>query len=159
MATAAQVVTAILQELLVQAAEQDLESSETTDTIFAMNNYMTAQDANGISLGYTVVTNLGDQITVPAGAIMGMIANIAIMVAPQFDVPIPQGLAEKARVGLSAMRKLSRNRQPTQMPSTSPIGSGNEWDHHGWNSDHFYPGADEDILTETGLNIGLESNT
>lgn len=157
MATVAQVVKAILQEILVQGSEAAFEADEVQDTIFAMNNYMTAQAANGINLGYTVVSNLGDDITIASGALQGLIANVAVMLAPQFDAVVSPSLVSKAKIGLQAMRKLGITIDPTRHPSTLPIGSGNEGDF--FNTDHFYPGNDEDILTETGRNIGLESNT
>ena len=75
MATAAQVVKAALQRILVQGDEADLEASEYQDSIFAMNNYMLDLDASGITLGYTEVSNLGDEITIPTGALRGLIAN------------------------------------------------------------------------------------
>lgn len=157
MATAAQVVKAILQEILVQESEADIEADEAQDTVFAMNNYMTAQAANGINLGYTIVADLGDDITVPAGALQGIISNVAIMVAPQFNGVISQGLAAKAADGLNAMRKLGITLAPMAFPGTLPIGAGNEGD--SFSHDHFFPGPGDDLLTETGNNIGLESGT
>jgi len=158
MATAAIVTKAILQEILVHGAESELEAVEFQDTVFAMNNYMTAQAANGINLGYTVVSDLGDDITVPAGALQGIISNVAVMIAPQFGAQVDQALIAKAKVGLNAMRKLGITIQPMAYPSTLPVGSGNEGDGN-FSNDHFFPGPDENLITETGQNIGLESNT
>lgn len=158
MATAAQVTKAILQEILVHGAESELEAVEFQDTVFAMNNYMTAQAANGINLNYTVVSNLGDPITVPAGALQGIIANVAVMIAPQFGAQVDQALIAKAKLGLDAMRKLGITIQPMAYPSTLPVGAGNEGDGN-FSNDHFYPGPEENLITETGQNIGLESNT
>jgi hypothetical protein len=160
MATAAQVSKAILQEILVHGAESQLEAVEFQDTIFAMNNYMTAIDANGIHLGYTVVSDLGDTITVPAGALQGIISNVAVMVAPQFGAEIPQGLAIKAKVGLRAMRKLGVTLASMQFPGTLPLGSGNETTNN-WDSEQhfFFNSEDNDVSTETNQNIGLESST
>ena len=73
MTTAAQIVRSALQEISVQADEADIQPSEAQDAIFAMNNFMLDLDANGVSLGYTVVSDLGDDITIPAGAIQGLI--------------------------------------------------------------------------------------
>ena len=158
MAKASQVTKAILQEILVHGAESELEAVEFQDTVFAMNNYMTAQAANGINLGYTVVSDLGDDITVPAGALQGIISNVAVMIAPQFGAQVDQALIAKAKVGLNAMRKLGITIQPMAYPSTLPVGSGNEGDGN-FSNDHFFPGPDENLITETGQNIGLESNT
>jgi hypothetical protein len=84
MATVAQVAKASLQRILVQASEAPLEPDEYQDYIFALNNYMTQLDAQGIVLGYTVVDSLGDEVTVPTGALRGIIANMAIEVAPDY---------------------------------------------------------------------------
>jgi hypothetical protein len=156
MATAAQVLKAILQEILVQAAESELESDEYQDTIFAMNNYMTALDANGVSLGYTIVGNLADEVTIPAGALQGLIANVAIMVAPQYGATVTAALAEKAKFGIKAMLKLGAGQSPMVHPSTLPYGSGNEIQQD-WR--RFYPGSTDNVVTETGENISLETDT
>jgi len=156
--TGASVVKDILQELVVQGAEQALEADETTTVIRYMNRYMFMLDAQGIALGYTEVNNLGDPITVPAGAIMGMIKNIAMMIAPQFDVTASAELVAAANQGLDAMRKLGSSIQPAQFPCTLPIGSGNEGDTFD-NEFHFFPCPDNDILTEAGRNILLEDQT
>ena len=103
MATVAQVAKASLQALLVQASEAPLEADEYQDFIFAMNNYMTTLAANGVNLGYTVVSDIGDEVTVPAGALQGLIANMAIIVSPQYGAIVPQGVGVAASDGLKAM--------------------------------------------------------
>jgi len=151
-------VRAILQEILVQATEADLEASEVEDTIFYMNNFMTELDANGVNLGYTVVTSVADTITIPAGALNGMIKNVAVQVAPQFDEAIVStDLIRQARNSLKIMNVLGLNLQPAQFPGTLPIGSGNE--HNDFNEQHFYPEPDNTILTEGNDNILVESDT
>lgn len=157
MTTAAQVVKAILQEIVVQGAEANFEASEVQDTIFGMNNYMTELDANGVSLGYTVVSDLGDTITIAAGAINGLIKNMALQMSPQFEVSPTALLIEQARKGLKVMTNIGLNLQPAQFPCTLPIGSGNEYDD--FNFEHFYPCPDVTILTEGNDNILLESET
>ncbi len=154
MTTAAQVVRAIGQEILVQASEADLEPPETQDIIFAMNNYMAELDSDGVALGYTIISNLGETITIAAGAINGLIKNVAVYVSVQFDVPVSGELATQARKGLRVMTNLGLNLQPAVFPSTLPIGSGNEDDD--FNFEHFFSGPDETILTENNNNILLE---
>jgi len=156
MATVAQVAKASLQSLLVQASEAPLEADEYQDFIFAMNNYMTALAANGVNLGYTVVTDIADEVTVPAGALQGIIANMAILVAPSYGAPIPAGVGEAATIGMKAMRKLGQFITPTRRPSTLPRGSGNE----GFGrTTHFYPDAQQEVLAEATGAIGLEDST
>jgi len=158
MATVAQVAKASLQRILVQASEAPLEADEYQDFIFAMNNYMLALDAQGIHLGYTAVSNLADQVTVPVGALRGVIANLAIEVAPDFGGVATDALVLQAREGLQAMRMLGQTIGGTRMPSTLPIGSGNTDTGYGW-SWNFYPDSEDSILAETIGTIALESST
>lgn len=158
MATAAQVLKAALQRIIVQASEADLEPDEFSDAIFAMNNYMLDLDARGINLGYTEVTNLADIITIPTGALRGLIANVAIEIAPDYDGEISPGLVKAASEGLKAMEELGVVVTTSFFPSTLPIGSGNEHNGHGL-SNRFYPDLERKILAETTGAIGLEVGT
>ena len=103
MATVAQVAKASLQRILVQASEAPLQPDEYSDFIFAMNNYMNDLDASGIQLGYTEVSALGDDVTIPTGALRGLIANMAIEVAPDYNGII------SARLGKSSKRRFKYN--------------------------------------------------
>ena len=158
MATVAQIAKASLQRILVQASEADLEPDEYQDFIFALNNFMLALDADGISLGFTEVSSLGDEVTVPLGALRGIIANMAIEVAPDYGGEISQGLLVAASDGMRTMRKLGQRIAATQYPSTLPIGSGNEGSYTGRVSS-FYSDMQKSILAETTGAIGLESGT
>jgi|TARA_R100000951_G_C2630483_1_gene177475 hypothetical protein len=158
MATVAQVAKASLQRILVQASEAPLEPDEYQDFIFSMNNYMTQLDAQGVQLGYTEVSNLGDEVTIPAGALRGLIANMAIEVAPDYSGVISQGLVKAAREGYITMQTIGQTMGGTRMPSTLPIGSGNEDRLYSY-SGHFYADSEADILAETTGAIGLETNT
>jgi hypothetical protein len=157
MATAAQVIKAALQRILVQASEQELQPDEYQDAIFAMNNYMLALDAEGVTLGYTEVTNLGDDVTIPVGALRGLIGNLAMEVAPDYGGIITPALQIQAKAGYDAMVHLGNRLGVTNYPSTLPIGSGNE--DTTYLNRHFYPETEAQILAETSGAIGLEVNT
>lgn len=154
MATAAQVIKAALQRILVQSSESDLEPDEYQDAIFALNNMMLSFDADGIQLGYTEISNLGDNVTVPTGALRGVIANLAIEVAPDYNGSISPGLQLAAVEGLKVMRKLGQLIPTSYFPSSLPMGSGN-----GAEVSSFYPDVEAQILAETTGSIGLESGT
>lgn len=158
MATVAQVAKASLQRILVQASEAHLEADEYQDFIFALNNYMLSLDAQGIKLGYTVVSDLADPVTVPVGALRGLIANLAIEVAPDYGGVVSDALILQAREGLQAMRMLGQTMGATRMPPTLPIGSGNSDTTYGW-SFNYYPDSEEAILAETIGTISLENQT
>ncbi len=147
-----------LQEILVQATEADIEASEAQTFIFKMNNLMLALDAKGVTLGYTKVSGLGDTVTIPDGAIEGLILVMAVKSAPGYNMPISPTLAQDARDGLNTMRLLGINIPQTRYPSTLPIGSGNE-DCGSTLSNHFYPDEENEILAETTGPIALETGT
>jgi hypothetical protein len=123
-----------------------------------MNNYMNELDAQGVSLGYTTVSALGDEITIPTGALRGLIANMAIEVAPDYNGVISQGLVKAARDGFNTMRLLGQTMGESKMPCTLPVGSGNEDNTYGL-AGYFYPDSEADILAESTGAIGLETNT
>lgn len=123
-----------------------------------MNNFMLALDAEGVTLGYTEVTDLGDDVTIPTGALRGLIANMAIEVAPDYNGVISPGLQIAAAEGLKTMRILGQSMAGTRYPATLPIGSGN-YDFGNFDDQHFYPCSEDEILAETTGSVSLESGT
>ena len=115
-------------------------------------------DANGVSLGFTEITNPSDLITVPVGAIGGVTSLLAVRLSSTFNAIVSQGLAQAAQTGLSALYKLGLTIKPSQQPCTLPVGSGN-YESGSYSNDTFFPCAESDILTEDGGSILLESNT
>lgn len=151
MATAGDIANAALKRILVQASDAPLEPDEYADFIDSMNNYMLSLEAEGIRLGYTVVDNVSDEVTVPTGAIRGMIANLAIEVSPDFGGSVSSALVEQARQGMQAMRLLGQSRIKAAFPLNLPIGSGNE--DEGWTENHFYPEQTTGLLTLSGNSL------
>lgn len=157
MATAEQVLKASLNRILVRSSEAPIEPDDAEDFLFTMNNFMLDLDANGASLGYTEVANIADTITIPTGALRGLIANMAIEIAPDYDGQVTQILANAARAGLHTMRLLGQTLPTTELPGTLPFGSGNDF--NGSHSNNFYPDLEAEILRETTGAIGLELST
>ncbi len=159
MAKVQQVANAALSNILVQGSEAPLEPDEYQDFIFAMNNFMTDLDAKEIQLGYTIVDSLDDEVTIPPGALRGLIFNMGIESAPQYGGVIMPDLRQFAKDGLETMRKLGQVQATSHYPETLPIGSGNEGELNGNFGYHFYPGEENKILAETTGCISLEVNT
>ena len=134
--TAQSVIKDALQELLVQASEQPIEANEFQSGIRYLNRMMATIPYNG--LGYTNVVDPSDPITIDDGAIDGIIFSLALKLAPQYDIEPSQDLRINKRDAMKSLRKLSLVYKPTQMPSTMPIGSGNEDWLTGRLADHFY---------------------
>ena len=150
MATAAQVLKSALQRILVQASESELDANEYSDAMFSMNNLMAQYASEGISLGYTEVNNLSDTITIPDGALVGLIANLAVHISPDYNGNVTQALAMAADTGLKTMRKIAVVIPDAAYPSTLPIGSGNTSCAGDYQS-NYYPDKQDEILTETDI--------
>jgi hypothetical protein len=140
--TAQTLVSDILQEVLINSAEQSIPAVDFQTAVRYLNRYMSMQDADGVKLGYTEVVNPTDAITVPAGAINGMIYNVALQLATTYDVVVTPELAMKAQAGLNIMIKLGSPIQGTKYTSNTPRGSGNYNDT--FSDFNFYDGCCED---------------
>lgn len=155
---ASKAVEMALQELIVRGSEAPIEPDEGQDAVLYMNLMMAEFSADGIALGYTEVTSLADPITIPDGALMPMIKNLAVYLGAQFGVDIPPDLFTLAASGKNTMRNIAVKPIPSRYPDTLPIGSGNEDETFSRNS-HFYPDQQGQILTEQSGPILLEDDT
>ena len=88
--------------------------------------------------------------------VSAVIYNLAIKLSTSYDIPVSGSLFENAKDAMKAVRKITRVKQRTSMPSTMSIGSGNEGD-CAYGITHFYQGNESEILTEQGGSILLES--
>lgn len=140
--TASTVIRDALQEILVQASEQPIESNEANDAIRLLNRMMAAWEADGIDLSYTPIDSLADTITVVDGALDGIVLNLAVKLAPQYDRPVSQGLYLNAKNAMDAIRKIAVTVTPSIFPATLPLGSGNQ--SNGYKYTDFYSGVAEE---------------
>ena len=157
MAKAGQVVNRALSLILVQPDEAAIQPSESKAAIEVLNDMMAEWDMNGISIGYSVVTSLSNDLTVPDYALAAMKSNLAVRLAPEFDGNASGLLVTLADRQHSALLNATLTIGPSPMPCTVPVGSGNSgnWGSQGnWN--RFYPCSDAEILGENGGTILLE---
>jgi len=146
MATASYVASAALKRILVEADEAPLEASDYTDLYASMNNYMAALEAQGVRLGYTPVSGPADEITIPSGALRGLIANVALEVAPDYGGNVSADLVQQARDGIQVMRLLGQSIGGAMLPNTLPMGSGYE----STDSSHFFTSQVQGRLSMAG---------
>ena len=138
--TAQSLVSDTLQELLVNSAEQAIPAVDFLTCVRFLNRWMAQQDADGIKLGYTEVSGPEDAITVPAGAINGIIYNVALQLSTTYAVVVTPELA---------MIKLGSPIQNTHYTSNTPRGSGNYNDT--FSDFNFYDGCCEDDAATCGV--------
>ena len=156
METAQQVINDALQEILVQASEQPIQPVDFQTARRYLNRMMTTVPFVG--LGYTAITEPLELVTIPDAALEGVIFNLAVRLLPSYDMPLTVELNASAKNGLKEIRRLTVKILPTAHPCTIPIGSGNEQENT-FNNQHFYACPDDEVLTEQGGSILLESNT
>lgn len=160
MENAATVITDALQLLLVQASEAEIEADEARSAIRFLNRLMDRLAARGYNFGYTEVTNLGDDITIPDGAVEPVIFNLAVALAPLYLEPgeqIHPDVRTTARDGMRTLARIAVNIRETAYPCTLPYGSGNTG--RTTRTENFYPCTTEQIVDEVNQNIAVEDNT
>lgn len=156
METATVVFNDALQVIVVQASEQPIQPVDFQTARRYLNRMMATVPFVG--LGFTTITNPDDLVTIPDAALEGVVFNLAVKLLATYDMPLTAELSQNARDGLKEIRRLTVVVLPTQMPCTMPIGSGNE-EENSFNNQHFYACPDDEVLTEQGGSILLESDT
>lgn len=157
MAKVNEVVVDALEYIITQADEAPIEPSEGRKAMRVLNDMMFAWDAKGICLGFTEVSDLGDPMTVPNGALLGIKAHLALKLASTYNAVVTQELRDDAKEGMEAILSLAVHTAESAFPDTLPQGSGNTYPTYA--DDTFYPDQQSTILTETGGAIALEEAT
>lgn len=158
METAGDIIKDALTEITVLGAEAPVEASDMQTGIRYLNRMMAALDADGIDLGYTVVSDMGDNVTIPVGGYEAIVPMLAARLWTQYGdgAPAPQSLFVRAAMGKETLRALTFTIGASEFPPTLPIGSGNrEYP----NQTKYYPDLQDDILAESSGSIGLEGST
>ena len=138
MATVKEVVTDALEEILEHQSEAPVEQADGLSVMRTLNDMLFMWDAKGVALGYTKVSNMGEELTVADGAIFGIKKLLAISIAPRFNAEISQALVSDAKDGWKAILSLTQQDMSMSYPTILPLGSGNFI--YGTGSRvHFYP--------------------
>lgn len=156
MTTVKEVITDALEDITRLSAEEPIQAVDGQAALRYLNDMMTMWAARDIVLGYTVVSDMGDTVTVAPGAIAGIKAHLSIFLAPKFKLPVSQELFERAKQSWKAILNLVIKSPQRRYPSILPTGSGN---YYPGTYDTFYPEVDDAIYSETGGLIALEIDT
>jgi hypothetical protein len=110
---------------MVQGADTQLEADEYADGIVCLNNYMASLEADGLRFGYNDCCNVSDIVNVPNGALRGIIANLAIDLAPYYGGKITAGLVKMAADGRKTLFRIGVTIGPSLFPDTLPCAASN----------------------------------
>lgn len=156
--TARSVIIDAMEDIVVQTEEASLEASEERAAIRALNRLMNSLAAKGINLGYSTVSKLSDEVTVPDGALDGIVASLALRLWPKYRTGDPGfQLRLNAKEGMESLFSIAVTVGSSEFPSTLPTGSGN--DYPDYTDQAFYPDLQDTILAETNGSISLEDDT
>ena len=156
METAESIIRDALEERGAGGAEEPLEATDAQLAIRYLNRLMARFAAQGINLGFTKVLSLASPVTVPDGALDGIVKNLGVSLPQSFGGSVTPELVALAVSGKEAMFEMSVVIEPTAFSDTTPIGSGNEWP---LNDRIFYPETTEQINSESNASIVVEDNT
>lgn len=126
MATASYIVTRALTRLGIRASETSLQPDEIQDGIDLLNDVLSNWEEAGYNLGFSPVAGVSDEIRVPRGTVAAVIDALAIFMAPEYSRPVSIELAASAKLSFDNMLRANVFIGDVDMPSTLPIGSGNQ---------------------------------
>jgi len=91
MTTAAVFIKDTLGLLQIISPVQPVKDADMQTGIRFLNRFMTRTEANGIATGWAPVVNASDEISLPEEAELGVMYNLAMVLAPQYGVtPLPE---------------------------------------------------------------------
>jgi hypothetical protein len=104
---ASQIIADALLAINVIRAGQTPSAANQAQGIRRLNQMMALWEGEGKNLGYIPVGTVTDVLTVPDAAILGIVNNLAIHMAPSFGATIPVETATLAAMGLATIDKIT----------------------------------------------------
>lgn len=105
--TAAQLISDALLNINVIREGQVPTADQYARAITRFNQMMAAWEAGGIRLGYLPIGTPTDVLTVPDGALLGIMTHLAIHCASAFGATVSQELIAMAERGMAVIEKLT----------------------------------------------------
>jgi len=104
---ASQVIADALVKITVIRAGQTPSASFLDQGVRALNQMMAAWEVDGRAIGYIPVGVATDILTVPDAAILGIVNNLAIHLAPSFSATASPEVIALAQMGLQIIDKIT----------------------------------------------------
>ena len=104
---ASQVIADALLAINVLRDGETASAAQQAQGIRRLNQMMALWEGEGKNLGYIPVGTVTDILTVPDAAILGIVNNLAIHMAPSFGATVPVEIATLAAMGLATIDKIT----------------------------------------------------
>ena len=127
MTTANDIITRAFSRAGIRASEAALEPEEIQDGLTLLNDMLSSWEPM-YNLGFSPVKDVGDDARIPRFAEAAVKDALAIMLSPEYSRPVSPALAVSAKLSMRAMLTAITDLSNVDLPSTLPIGSGNECD-------------------------------
>ncbi len=105
--TASQVIADALLCINVIRDGETPSAPQQAQGIRRLNQMMALWEGEGKNLGYIPVGTVTDVLTVPDAAILGIVNNLAIHMAPSFGASVPPEIVALATMGLATIDKIT----------------------------------------------------
>lgn len=133
-----EIVEDAFEELSVKTAEIALTDNELQSGIRRCNDMLSEWDDIGIITGFTPVLNGDDEVNIDRNAVGAVKYNLAIRLAPSFQVVLGNDLIAVAQSSLDRLMASSTDLSVIAYPDSLPMGSGNQCS--GYDTDErFFP--------------------
>lgn len=146
MTTALTIVNDAFESLAVKTANTDLTDEEVSLAIRILNRMITTWAQAGIDLGYTKISSSSDEMTVPDWTEETIVAQLAVRLAPAFEVEVSLALGGLAQVSYKTLETHFIHFSDAQMPNTLPLGAGNTI--RGSSGTNFFTDTTDDDITK-----------
>lgn len=129
---ASQVIADALLAICVIRDGETPNAALQSQAIRRLNQMMALWEGEGRGLGYIPVGTVTDVLTVPDAAVLGIVNNLAIHMAPSFGATVPVEIAALAMMGLATIDKITAKEvimdtdlpQPADWPGAFSINTG-----------------------------------
>lgn len=87
-----------------------LSAQQSADALEALNNMLSAWESQGIAMGSSAIATLATNISAPDYALEAIEYNLAVRMAPEWQVTLPppeedpEGVVARAKAGLQQLR-------------------------------------------------------
>jgi hypothetical protein len=105
--SASQVIADSLLAINVIRAGQSPTASMLEQGVRRLNQMMALWESDGNEIGYIPVGTVTDILTVPDAAILGIVNNLAIHMAPSFGATVPPEIIALAQLGMQVIDKIT----------------------------------------------------
>jgi len=143
MATALDLIEGAFSIVGIRAAETSIESSMANEALDIFNDLGVEWELTGANLGFAPVADLSDEVRIPRGAYSTFKYNLAVRLAPIYEVDLSPANVAIANNSLRTMMAVYRKPLKVVYPGTLPMGSGEQCDSI-YLDDRFAPKVDKE---------------